>query len=398
MNIICPFCKQIISIENNNQILKCPFCNKEIQSSFFNEDESFYDMLNQGKTFLEKEQFDKLFNLSQAMINRWPTNFYSNLYHLCAKTKLDLTKPLAYPSYKLTQIEMQEDIKARLYHFARIKYAKASQSVYDGISSYYPDIPSTVEPSGWSKAKTSFDCRLENIELCLQKVNIIAQHLNDLKKYANDEKENEIIKRIFEWGDYLLKAKKELLRFDDYANSLVKNDFNNTPDPGNSLFAGLYLILFFLSLVLMSITIAEIIIGFVIGDFNQLFSQIGSIFISAYQIAMVVYFTIKLKLFSQGRHPVFASCLYILSIALSCFGITTSFIDIESLNPWVISYFFITLCLLVYTTILACVKWNKYRNKKTRKVNTYIGNYQQLLKNNFAVSFQFEFNEIKKDG
>ena len=397
MVITCPYCKQSIEIDETLNVNKCSFCGAIIESKFFEEDESYHDMYSQAVSFLEKKQFDLLLDLTNAMLKRWPFNFYSNLFYLCAKTQLDLTKPLPYITYKLSSEEMEEDLKARIYYFARIKYQKSSQTIYNAISSYYPDVADKNSDTGWSKTKTSFDCKLENINMYLTKLNLVAQNISNLKTYAKKDSQISIIEKIYKWGDYLLKAKKELLRYDDYASTLVKNDFDNTPNPGHLPYASLYMGLFIFSLILLLVTLVEIVIGFSLGNFYNLFSQIGSIFISAYMITMVIYFTIKLKLFSLGRHPIIGCTLYGFTIALSIVGITSCFINNTSMNNLIITYFFLTLIALIYSSTTAIIKWNKYRSRKNKKSSTYIGNLQALERNNFIIDFDFKFEDIKKE-
>ncbi len=392
MEIVCPNCKKPIDLDTlASEKIKCPHCGEPIDYQT-SDSESYFDMQKQGLSFLNKQQFDKLLDLSKAMLKIWKNDFYSYLFYVCSLANINLLDDLIYPEYKLSEEEIQDDLKARLYHLARIKYSKSSQVVYSKISSYYPDL---AIQDGWRRAITSYDRKYDVIEAYNNKLNEIDKNLNKLNDLAINKKEKQIVDKIFKWKTYLAKAKDELKRYDEYASNLVNKDFNNTPKVGNSTFANLYILLFVFSVVLFFYTLSNLIYGHFVG-FSNIFAQTSSIINAVYSLAMVVFFTVKLNLFSKGRHPLLGAGLYVFYIVISLLGIFACFANFNNSSNLIMVYFIIILISLVYVITTSIIKFKKYYSFSLRKSNTYLSNIKALAKNNFKVNNEFVFKDIRK--
>jgi hypothetical protein len=172
------------------------------------------DLIQLGFILLNEKRSDDLKLLSEHLFLKYPKCFWSYCFKAMSETGLDLTKPIGNLSYQLNDDDIQDDLKSRIYHYARIKYSKCPKDKYEAISKFYPDI----YEGGVYKAKTNYENKLEVILDLKSKYDLISdKYVSEMELHSISEKEVAIVHNFKLWGKYLEFALSSLNKYNEKA-------------------------------------------------------------------------------------------------------------------------------------------------------------------------------------
>lgn len=390
---ICPHCESYFKLTDNSS--RCPFCGKEIEDvslTGLNIDRNLYDLIESGFIMLQKEDFDSVKQLGDKLIKEYPHCFWGYCFISIGEIKIDITQSINDVSYQLNDLEIQEDLKTRIYHKARNKYYKCTTSTYEAICDHYPDVP--LERRGeWKKCPSNYDKKLESIKEKLKLFILVKdKYLSNMEIYSISEKEMAIVHNFRLWGELLEHGLNELTRYNKKANELVDSDYKKTPNPGNKVHFLFYNLLLVASFVILLLSIGgEILSNFIRNDIFFIIDLSFNSITSILFITICVFTSIKTKLFSKG-HVFLGSLLVLLSTIISTLNIFFVFHD--SFFKYIFDGIMVISGLI--SLIFSIYKMNYYLPRNTYVNGTYIGNYKALVTNSFKVEFSFEWKVFTK--
>lgn len=345
------------------------------------------DVLQEGFIDLENKDLTSLEVVADYILENYTKCFWGYCFKAIVETGIDISKPIDNLSYQLKNKDIQEDIKARLYFNARIKYVKAPASKYEAICGFYPDIPGERR-NEWYRSKTAYDSKLNQMLVLQEKYKLIeSKYLDQLRIYSVSEKEVAIVHNIELWGKYISHAIKSLQDYNDKAENFVKQDFKKTPNPGNKKGFIVYTIFLLLSILLALSGTTRSVLALILQNqnnfaFNLTFSIISSVLL----ILVSAMFIMRSKIFSK-LNPIFASFLILLEVIVASLNIVSVFTRNE-LDVFV--SFFIS-AVGIIGIIGSLYKTRYYFPRNTYKCGSYIGNYKALCTNKFKVDFNYEW-------
>lgn len=358
---------------------------EEIFESKVIDEMSLVDLIQHGFIMLEEKDLKKLKLLSKHIIEKHPKCFWGYCFMSISETGLDLTKPISNVSYQLNNDDIQEDIKARIYYYARIKYFKAPTNKYEAICGFYPDVPGEKR-NEWHRSITPFDKKLKRVLSLKKKYDLIStNYLHQMEIYSKSEKEVTIVHNFKLWGEYIIHALNSLDDYDKKAESFVKADFKKTPNPGNKKGFIIYTVFFIISLLLTLLSITRTIFSFNLA-LDKWIDMVFSISSSMALLGVSGIFIFKSKLFNK-LNPILVSSLILLVIIVAVLNIVSSFTANE-LDIYVSLFIgFIGLVGGFFTL----KKMRYYFPRNTYKCGSYIGNYKALCSNDFKINFSYEW-------
>lgn len=387
---ICPHCESFIDEESLVDDL-CPFCGKKIVKGdgyHFDSDINLYRCIENGLLFCELNKYDELKDLSEHMLHNYPKCFWTYCFLAITDIKINITKPIDNISYQLNKKEVQEDMKTRIYHKARWKYIKSSETTYEAICEHYPDIPGEKRGT-WDKCFSSYDKKLQNIKAKLALyAHVEKNYLSQMEIYAINDKEMAIVHNFRLWGDYLKHGLDELNKYNSSANEFVTKDYKQTPNPGNKLNYSLYFIFLQVSVFLILCSVTPLTLKTVLRNDVFFILDLTTSSLSSLLFSFLVGFMLfKTKTFHKG-HFLFGSLAIILGIVIAILNVFFVFH---------ISIFKYILSALIASTGLVCMvfaifKMKFYLPRNTYVNGTYIGNYKALVTNGFEVDFNFTWS------
>lgn len=400
--IKCPTCGHMSNFKSDRKYGYCSHCGTRIfldtpinvtPTKTIDTPMTLEEYISKGKELIKNNNHAKLKELAITMVGKWHHNFYPYCFLAISETGIDIIDDLPFNNHMMSKFEINDDIKSRIYHLARYKYVSSTQNVFNTLSKYYPDVPSTETQKAWRKAPTSYEERLLTLSKYKSAINVIEEkYLQNMRELAKNDEEYAILSGYLKWVQNVEDGLKELQKYNEKANEFVQEDFKNTPRPGNKIVFSLYLIFAVLSLSLLFLSTSSLVLGFVLG-FSSIFSKIGFFVCASFIAGITLYFIFRKKLFSSG-HVISALMILIASIIVITLGAT------GTLNPQpdnvLIIFFFITSIVVstlgsIISIIIAC----NNRIVDTQKNKTYIGNLEALLTNNFNVDFNYKFENLK---
>lgn len=358
---------------------------EEIFESKLIDNMSLVEIIQCGFIMLEEKDLNSLKLLSKHLIDKHSKCFWGYCFMSISETGINLTKPIQSVSYQLNNNDIQEDIKARIYYHARIKYFKAPTNKYEAICAFYPDVPGEKR-NEWHRANTPYDKKLQRVLSLKKKYDFIStNYLHQMEIYSTSEKEVAIVHNFKLWGEYIEHALSGLNDYDKKAEAFVKEDFKKTPNPGNQKGFVVYTIFFALSLLLTLFSATRTIFSFSL-PLERWADMIFSISSSVSLLGVSAMFISRSKLFNK-IHPILVSSLILLVVIVAVLNIVSTFTTNE-LDIYVSS--FIGLIGLIGGFFTA-KKMRYYFPRNTYKCGSYIGNYKALCSNNFKVNFSYEW-------
>ena len=394
IKFVCPKCSSVYTIDPNSKTQRCPICGAPLfegeevdipDLSTPSDINSLSDALRHGFKLLYFRSYDRLYDFSQLMKESYPNNYWTVLFELIGKVKLDLVFLLPKIDYTLDNDEIKDDVKSRYYHFARKKYAKSPQSTFNKIAGYYPDIPGNNRKR-WNKARTKYEEKLEMVESYSEIASLIrTEYMDKLDSIAESEEQKNINFNIKVWLDQIAHAKLDLFRYNQTANEFVKNDYDRTPNPGNKpVFLG-YLVFYLLAFLTLVLSVTQIVLSIINPN---LANNTALSFVSVSVYAVIIILSGVLLLINRNmfrNHPVVSVFAVAILALISASGIATA--GFKTRVNWFAIFAAVTsLVSLFYTS----VKLIAYFPRKTNGA-TIIGDYQKLSTNTFDVTFVFTF-------
>lgn len=401
--IKCPSCGHLAYLKSDRKYGYCSMCGTRIfldndftlSSISLSNDNllSVDDYIEKGKEYIKINNYLRLKELAIGMRSKWDDNFYTYLFLAISETGINLIDGLPFNVHMLDKDEIEDDIKARIYHLARRKYAHTTESVFNTLSSFYKDVPSSENKTAWKKAYTSYEDRLNQISKYDRCISVIeSKYLQKLEKFAKNDEEYTILSNYCRWVNHINKGKEELDKYNNIASEYVLEDYRNTPTPGNKTIFSIYLSMFVFSTLLFFSSLTAIIGGFIFG-FNNLLCLICFFLSASFILVSALYFIVSKKLFSGGS-ALLGTLISIFVVVVISLGASGTFIPTPSsiLN---IFFFITTLTISTLLSVVSFILWYKNRPISTNKNNTYIGNLNGLLSNNFHTDFSYKFGSIK---
>lgn len=392
MRIVCPNCNQTCEINSERDFGYCSFCGHKI---FIDKNEqlvSFLDYKNKAYQLVKNKEFASLKELAITMIGKWSNNFWSYCFLAIADSEINLIDGLHFNAQVLTKSEINQDMKSRIYFAARKKYVSSSLGVFNSLSKYYPDIPSSDGNSSWQKCPTAYEKHQAILSFYLNAIELInTKYLQKLENLAENEEEYNIILSFKKWEINVNNSKKDLDNFNKEAQAFVNDDFLNTPKPGNNILFNIFLSLFGFTCLLLLTSIVGLIYGIMFG-FLSTFTKIFFVVSSCFMIGIVSYFILSKKLFYSFK--VIYSILLIISVIMVIVIGANGVFFARSDNGYAIFFFAMSIAFSLFMGSFSLIIFIKNRTRKTNKIKTYIGDLDSLYKNNFEVDFNYEF---KKD-
>ena len=399
IKISCPNCRQTYTINPDSVYQVCPICH----SSLYKEDEldipdlsmpedldDLSSYVRYGFKLLYFRSYDRLKNLSEIMMVKYPEYYWSMMFELIGRTNIDFVFLLPKVEYELTKEELDEDARSRYYHYARKKYAQSPQMTFNRIAGYYPDLPGDNRKK-WRKAKTKYDERVDVINKYFEISNLIrSEYLSKLDQYAETDDERKINHNLKIWISQIVHARSELFLYNESINNQVKKDYENTPNPGNKPLFASFSTLYIISFLVFVWSLSEIILGFTLPDgLNPVFSYVAASISSILILISVVLLTIKGPILK--RLPVVSVILIVAATFICGSGIATA--GIRTKLNW-FSVFSIVIALI--SMFYAGYKMIKYFPHGSRDT-TIIGNFPKLANNSFDVQVEYEFKKFEGD-
>ena len=393
VKIICPKCQKVYTIDPSVTKQVCPICGaplfegSELDIPNLEEPKnisSLSDALNYGFKLLYFRSYDRLLKFSKIMLEKYPNNYWSVLFELIGKSNLDFIFLLPKIDYTLTDEEIKEDARSRYYHYARKKYQKSPQSTFNKIAGFYPDIPSNKR-NKWNKARTKYEEKLEEVNRYVSLTNLIREeYLERLDSLAISDDQKHINHNIKVWMDQVSHAQIDLYRYNQSIDNYVKEDYEETPNPGNKpVFLG-YLSLYIIAFLTFVLSAVQIILTIINKEWMSrpvlyIIASISTVLI----LSASTLFLINRQIFR--RLPVIGVAIMVTLLAICGAGIATA--GVNSIVSWfAIFSVVIALVALFYTS----VKIVKNLPRKTEN-GTIIGDLAKLSDNSFEVTYVFAF-------
>lgn len=406
VQILCPNCGAISIVDPSDTKAVCVKCGH----SLFVDKLVFGQTLNHignkvnkniksAKQLLDDEDWPKLKRKALIMIEENPEEFLGYAYLICGEAKFNVFKSTPPVTYMLNSNTIQDDVKARIYHFARKKYSHADSNVLNNLNNYFPDeFNGKHEPS--TKYKTSFE---EYRHKVYEQKSIFSElkrrYLDRLKSTATSKSQDTFINNFLKWDEYIDMGIRELARYNLEAEKFVEIDYKNTPNPGNlrrflfSLFVLIFSSLVFLS-SLASLTTCLVDVKLFSDNLGVIFASIQG----TLTFIVALYICIKNKKF-VFKHRLLSIVIMLLVVVLIASNIsicaaTNNFI---AFIVMISIFILLSLGMFCYSLFLTL----QYVPHNTYKNGTYIGNYKALCNGKFDVDFPFKWNETntrkKKD-
>ena len=393
VKIICPKCQKVYTIDPSVTKQVCPICGaplfegSELDIPNLEEPKnisSLSDALNYGFKLLYFRSYDRLLKFSKIMLEKYPNNYWSVLFELIGKSNLDFIFLLPKIDYTLTDEEIKEDARSRYYHYARKKYQKSPQSTFNKIAGFYPDIPSNKR-NKWNKARTKYEEKLEEVNRYVSLTNLIREeYLERLDSLAISDDQKHINHNIKVWMDQVSHAQIDLYRYNQSIDNYVKEDYEETPNPGNKpVFLG-YLSLYIIAFLTFVLSAVQIILTIINKEWMSrpvlyIIASISTVLI----LSASTLFLINRQIFR--RLPVIGVAIMVTLLAICGAGIATA--GVNSIVSWfAIFSVVIALVALFYTS----VKIVKNLPRKTEN-GTIIGDLAKLSDHSFEVTYVFAF-------
>ena len=395
--VTCPNCGKLLTVDPKSIYSKCPLCGAPIFDVPVDlpplvvryDIRSLDEFLKDGFEFLYFRAYDKLFELSTLMLKLHPDNFYSYLFNLIGKTEIDFIFLIKDINVKLTDEEIEEDMRSRYYFYARKKYSKSPQNIFSKISGHYPDLPGDKRGK-WEKARTKYDEYHETIKKYFKVSDMIhSEYMTHFNRTAKNEDELNILKNIQIWLDQVSHAHLDLQRYNQEADEVVKQDYIATPYPGNKPKFTAYLTIYILALITLILGVTDIVISIVNG--STLAGVYGYLSVSIYNallISAAVVWIVNGSLF-QDR-PLLGVGAIVGSVILTASGFITANVKVR------ISWFSIFATVMAIALIaISIIKGMQYLPRSSRKCTTIIGDLPKLIDNSFEVNFSFEWKKYE---
>ena len=398
VKLVCPKCSNVYAIDPERKVQRCPICGAPL---FEGEEVDIPDLtapsdidslevaLSHGFRLLYFRSYDHLFDFAKLMRGTYPDEYWTYMFELIGKTGIDFIFLIPKVDYQLSKEEIEEDMRSRVYHYARKKYSKSPQLTFNKIAGYYPDLPGNNRKK-WKKARTKYEEKNEMVEHYSEVAAMIrSEYLYKLDELAKTEDQKHINHNLKVWLDQVAHAKIDLYRYNQSAETYVRDDYDKTPNPGNKpLFTG-FLIFYSIALITFILSIIQIVLTIVNSD-------LASNRVLLYTAASIYTFLILLSgiLLIAGlgyirQHPVM-SVIAITVLTLICgSGIATAGFNVR-INWFAIFAALIALVALFFTSI----KLVKYLPHKSA-VGTIIGDFPKLADNSFELSFVFAFKNYE---
>ena len=347
---------------------------------------SLVNLIQEGFLLLKKRDFSSLNLIAKEIIESYPKCFWGYTFKLISETEIDITKPIQNLSCHLNDSDIQEDVKARLYYKARMKYFKTSTKKYEAICSFYPDIPGEKRGE-WLRSKTIYDQKVENLTILKEKYQYIkTNYLHDLEIYSISEQEVAIVHNLKIWGECIDFALESLEKYNQEVESFVRNDFKKTPNPGNKNSFIVYLIFICLSALLIASSVLRNIFFEYVEGYTHQHDLIITITSTTLLSVIFGMFIIRSKIFWK-LHPVFVSFMILMAVIVGALNIVSTFT--QNLLDMFLTFFMLGVGLI--GLVVSIFKARYYLPRNTYRCGSYIGNYKALVANNFKVDFTYDW-------
>ncbi len=396
IKIICESCGQPLTIDESLNVEICPVCGASLKHHINNdvvlEDKplSYDNYVSSVLEGLKNNDFTELSFASSKMNEQFDGYFFTTLFALIDETKVDFIYHLPIIPTEASKEEMDEDLRSRYYFYARKKYHRIPQKSFNKIAGIYPDIPGESRGK-WKRSITSLSAKEETLNLYNLYANTIRnKYLPKLESEASSQREKNILYNLKVWIDCVAHAYVDFSSYSDKANEVVRKDFNNTPNPGNSTKFSLYTLAYSVSLFALIFNIVELIIranqgSLINGPLAYVFASISSLI---YVFALITVI-VAANMFT--RFPILAASLIIVIAVICSGGIATA--DLSGAI-----WFNITTIVISLTSIIITIyKMVYYVPHKTTKNNTIIGNFNALVNNSFTVDFDYSWNNYQRN-
>lgn len=393
----CPKCHKTCVVDYEGIYQTCPFCGTSLINPLEECDKPVLEMpqhfnslkeyLETGFHFLYFNAYDLLSQLANSMLNEYSNNFWTYAFLLISDIKMDIIFSLPNIHYQLTKEEIDEDLRARYYHYARLKYSNISQSQYGKISGFYPDLPGESRGK-WKKAHTKYEEYLDVInQYCEISSKIRSNYLIELEVTATSDEQKTIVKNLKLWLDEVNHASIDLYRYNKEADTKVRNDYYETPSPGNKPKFLLYVSIYFLAFASFVLSMADIIISIINGEgFVGNNGYIAASIATFLYLFSLFYYLIRSHMFR--RAPIISVASIVASCIISASGILTAGQKVF------INWYFVILAIVSFSVMVISVyKAVKYVPKNIHRKNTVISNFALLCDNSFTFTFDFSWNE-----
>lgn len=405
-SINCPHCGKPCNVDLSTSFHTCPFCGKplfgegvvEIPQAYINaiaalekNKSTLTDYVKLGFLYRAAKDFNKMFDLGTEMKELFPHNFWTYCFLAIGETHFDLLAKLPEFDYKLTRNEINEDMKSRIYHYARNKYATVTSLLYSEIADKYPDTPGETRGK-WHKCKTQYENKLNKIIIYKNNnMTIKNLYLRNMEIHATNEKEMSIVHNFKVWCDKVDFTFNELKRFERNSENFVKRDYEKTPNPGNKPIFFANLLLFGGSVLLFLVSVFEIISIYVESINMPKPAIVGvSIASSVLFLTISLFYIFKKNLLFNKKNPVLTAILCLIVGFIVTFGIISSFQPLEVLG-W---YQIFTLIIAMLSGVISFIKLLQNRPKNTYACGTYIGNFRALANDSFEINFSFNWKNF----
>lgn len=399
VKVVCPSCGSLVNIDPNEKIKKCSDCGAQLLSfkkQFLDEGDyetlSRKELINEGFSLSKRKSFSRLFILSDYLKNKYGDNFWSLAFRIVGELEFDIITPQKNIDYKLTDAEINLDMKTRIYHEARQKYA-TSPSKYNALKDYYPD--DIVNKKSSQKMRTAFEINQETIKHLAGNVNNVSRNTKELNYLAHTEEERKFIENYNAYVEYIVFVNDSLNGYDKAAEAFVKEDSKKTPRPGDIALFLWHALISILSCFVLGISTFRFAI-FIAGNSYSMTTLDGicAILISILMFLIAILTFMKMPKFSYNKHRLIMFMVFVALMSTTSAGVSTVFVSVNSVR--IGDWFFILgiaagLIMFVYSIINATYFFPRNTNRR----HTYIGNYKALLANEFDIGFSYQFPTYK---
>lgn len=405
-SINCPHCGRICNVDLSTSVHTCLYCGKplfgeeiikDIPSAYLNAINALeanktdvVDYIKLGFLYRTIKDYKSIYNLGLEMKGCFPYNFWTYLFLAIGETHFDLLSTLPEIDYKLTKEEINEDMKSRIYHYARNKYSTVTSMMYNEIADKYPDTPGETRGK-WHKCKTQFENKLNKLLIFKKNNSIIKNlYLRNMEMYASNEKEMAIVHNFNVWSNRVDFAFDEIKRYERNSENFVIRDYEKTPDPGNKPNFFMNISLFIGSLIVFLLSIFEIISIYVQAiNMPKPVIITLSILSSILLLIISIFFIFKKNLLFNKKNPVITFGLCMLVGFIVVFGIISSF------QPLAFGWYQIfNLIISILGGVFSLYKAYKNQPRNTYINDTYIGNFKALANNSFQINFSFNWKNF----
>lgn len=396
----CPKCSYVYTMNSAISEQVCPICG----APFFEEHiddlpnldvpnnlSSSEDTFEYAFKLLYFRSYERIKDFVPFLEEHYPSSYWTYMFSLIGETGIDFIFLLPKVEYELSEDEIKEDARTRFYHYARRKYSKAPQSTFNKIAGFYPDVPSNNRRK-WNKARTKYEEKMEMVEGYYQISNLIRnKYLDKFEELAVTNDQKIINHNLKIWMNKVSHAQVDLKRYNQSIDSIVREDYERTPNPGNRpLFTG-YMILYLLSFLTTVISVSHVVLSLINRSFiSGTMSYVSAAIASALIIASTI---LLLSNLGWLRDRPVISVISLIAVVFICgSGITTAGLDVL-INWYFIFSFVVSIALLFYISF----KIVKYMPHNTQSVGTIIGDYEKLKNDSFEVNFVFVFKIYQGD-